>query len=73
MKSSGFCDFNYFHGVPLMKELKMLLRRCLIITIIIMGQIFYLVYLCPCLGLGLCHIFVIYFSLSASFSLLLII
>ena len=35
-------------------ELQMLLRRCLIhIAIFVPGHILYLVYLCPCLGLGL--------------------
>ena len=54
---------------------QMLLRCCLIhITIIILSNILYLVYLWPCLGqvlfiLYLCHIYVICFSFSSSFSL----
>ena len=47
-------------------ELQMLLRYCLIhITIIILRKILYLIYLCPCLGLGLlmlylCDLFLIF-------------
>ena len=56
-------------------ELQMLLSCCLIhITIIKVRHILYLVYLCPCLGLGLimsclCN-HAISFSFSATFSLL---
>ena len=57
-------------------DLQMLFRCCLIrISIIILWHILHLVYLCPSLGVQvyLCHIFVIYFSFSVSFSLPLII
>ena len=55
-------------------ELQTLLRYCLIhATIATPRHFLYLVYFLPCLGPGLCYIFVISCTFEASFSLWLII